>query len=570
VFGNRPMIADTSVGGLGFDEAEAGLIIGTYMGLVYFTPFIGGLLADKVIGYRNAVVIGAITMCTGHISLAFKSMSFFYLGLALLIVGNGFFKPNISTMLGRLYPKESKLKDAGFNIFYLGINLGAFVCNFVAAIVRNKYGWHAAFGTAGIGLAIGLVIFLTVYKRLARAEVSSEEKQDQVGSDEGLRTLWSKVLPSSIVMAVIVYLASGHWDKDNKVTYAFFGACIPVFIYYYRLWFTAGKKEKGPIGALLTISLVLVPFWMVFNLNSTVLSFWAKKNTDREVHSSIEPMLKAVNLLEDAPTDYFDNANPETPRPNRNWLKVIEFSSAGKEERAKHEKVIKRTYAKTLELKGYREAGPVPVTAEEFEAVYKRAGGKTLKSGEALPVANAELFQSINPAWVIMLTPLLVVIWKSLRRRKKEPTTPSKIGLGMLFASGCWLVMLAAVVYSNDGSIKVSPFWLVGSYGVITIGELCLSPVGLSLVTKLAPARLGAVMMGGFFVSIAVGNKLSGVVGGPVWKSKSVPHSYFFIGLTILMVAFALIIFRMRGWLNQYIPKEEAEGVSTSPSTPSA
>lgn len=542
------MIADRSAGGLGFDEAKSGLIIGTYMGLVYFTPFIGGLLADKVIGYRNAVVIGAITMCAGHISLAFKSMSFFYLGLVLLIIGNGFFKPNISTMLGRLYPKTSALKDAGFNIFYLGINLGALICNFVAAIVRNKYGWHAAFGTAGIGLAIGLVIFLTMYKRLARAEVSSEEKQTAVGNDEGLQMLWSKVLPASIIMAVIGYSMGG-------VTWAFFAACIPVFVFYYRLWATASEKEKGPIGALLTISLVLVPFWMVFNLNSTVLSFWAEKNTNREVSARFVPALKSVNLLENAPAGYFTNARPETARPDESWLRVIEFTSADKTSQAQEEELVKGAYAKAVEEKGYDGAGPIPVTVEERKAIYLYASDKSLAPGRALPVANAELFQSVNPAWVIMLTPLLVGIWSILRRHKSEPSTPGKIGLGMLFASGCWLVMLAAVAYSNDGNLKVSPLWLIGAYGVITMGELCLSPVGLSLVTKLAPARLGAVMMGGFFISIAVGNKLSGVIGGPVWKV--VPHSYFFMGLMILLVIFALVIFRLRGWLNQYIPVRE-------------
>lgn len=542
------MIADPSAGGLGFDETKSGLIIGTYMGLVYFTPFIGGLLADRIIGYRNAVIIGAIIMCAGHVSLAFESMSMFYLGLGLLIIGNGFFKPNISTMLGRLYPEGSELKDDGFNIFYIGINLGAFICNFIAALVRNQWGWHAAFGTAGIGLAIGLVIFLTMYKRLKRAEIRHEERQSKV-EDEGLRTLWSKVLPASLVTGTIGYLLGG----ENGVTWAFFAASIPVLVFYYRIWTTAEKKEKGPIGALLTISLVLIPFWMVFNLNSTVLSFWAERNTNREIASSITPALKEVNLLQDAPTDYFNNASPATPRPAKSWLKVIEVSGIEKKDQEAKISAAKENYAKILEKKGYSTAGPIPVTDEEYTAIYKHSDGQTLKPGESLPVANAELFQSVNPFWVMVLTPLLIAIWKRLRNRKKEPSTPRKMSLGMIAASGCWLIMLAAVFYTNDGTEKASALWLIGAYGVITIGELCLSPVGLSLVTKLAPARLGAVMMGGFFLSIALGNKLSGMVGGPVWKA--VPHSYFFIGLTILMVAFAVIIWKISPSLEKYMPK---------------
>lgn len=281
---------------------------------------------------------------------------------------------------------------------------------------------------------------------------------------------------------------------------------------------------------------------MVFNLNSTVLSFWAEKNTNREVARSITGALKSVNLLENAPAEYFNNADPATPRPDKSWLKIVS---------AFNEAESKTDYAKHLDQQGYVAAGPVPVNAKEFKKIYERSGGNVLKPGEALPVANAELFQSANPFWVILLTPLLVAVWSALRKRNREPTTPGKIGLGMIFASGCWLVMLAAVYNTHDGNDKASPFWLIMAYGVLTIGELCLSPIGLSMVTKLAPEKLGAVMMGGWFISIAIGNKLSGVIGGPVWKEVS--HSYFFIGLTILMIMFSAIMFRLRHWLTRYI-----------------
>ncbi len=274
-------------------------------------------------------------------------------------------------------------------------------------------------------------------------------------------------------------------------------------------------------------------------------------DTDREISGNVAPILKEVNLLADAPASYFANASPETPRPDKSWLKVIQFSSPDKKKQAEEEEAAKAAYAKVLDKEGYAKAGPIPVTIEEFEAIYEGSSSKTLMPGESLSVANAELFQSVNPFWVILLTPVLVGIWRVRRQRNKEPSTPEKMGLGMLFASGCWLVMLLAVYYTSDGREKASPLWLISAYGVITIAELCLSPVGLSLVTKLAPARLGAVMMGGFFLSSAVGNKLSGVVGGPVWKS--VPHSYFFIGLAILMVVFAVIIKRLTPYLRQYM-----------------
>jgi POT family proton-dependent oligopeptide transporter len=531
------LLASPTKGGRGMSLEEVATILGTYTALVYFTPFIGGIIADRLTGYRKAVVIGAIVMCAGQVSLAFGML---YLGLGLLIVGNGLFKPTISTMLGRLYPVGSNLKDAGFNNFYFGINVGGFACNFVAAIVRNKYGWGWAFASAAIGLAIGLVTFLLIYKRLGRAEIIVN-KEGKKADNSDIRPLWNKVLPATIAFGVIGYLLGG-------IDGAFYAGCTPVVIFYIRLWTKAVPEEKGQIGALLTLTALLVPFWMVFNLNNTVFSSWAKDNTNREVPDSTISVLKEVNLLEDAPVDYFFNADPDRPRPDKTWLKV----TAGTEEEVE---AIKKTYAKLLDETSYLEAGPIPVTQEEFDKVYEKSNGQTLKPGEALPAANPELFQSINPGFVMLLTPLFALIWGMLRMRKKEPSTMNKMSLGMIFASVCWIVMLLAVYNTNNGTDKASAIWLIGATLWITMGELCLSPIGLSLVNKMAPARLGAMMMGGWFLSSAIGNKISGTVGGPLWAN--VPRNYFFIGLMILMLIFAFIIWKVTPQLEKFMPKQD-------------
>lgn len=532
------MVTGIDKGGLGFDEATAGTVFGTYMGLVYMTPFIGGIIADKLIGYRKAVVLGAITMIAGHISLAFESIGMFYLGLGLLIVGNGLFKPNISTMLGRLYPEGSTLRDNGFNIFYIGINLGAFICNFVAAIVRNKYGWHAAFGTAGVGLFIGLLTFMTKYASLARAEIRTTSSTHR--HDTGLSTLLAKVLPAAAVIGTGCYWIWG-------VNGAFFGACLPIVVFYIHMWMTANVEEKGRIGAVLAISALLVPFWMVFNLNGTALTFWAEQNTQREVPEWSTSALKKVDLLQEAPIEYFLNAGEDTPRPGNSWLNIIHGSE---EEIA----TAKGAYAKKLGEVGYKNAGPIPVSQAEWHKMNQNVNQK-LEPGERHVVANTELFQSINPLFILFFTPLLLGFWSILRKYGKAPNTTGKMAIGMVLAAICWLVMLSSVDSTNDGTVKAPAFNLINAYLWITLAELCISPIGLSLVTKMAPEGRGAVLMGGFFLSISVGNKLSGLVGGPVWKAT--PHSDFFLSLIVIMIFFAIIIWFAKRRLDEYMPPEE-------------
>ena len=475
---------DKDTGGMGMDKASAAEIYGTYIALVYFTPFIGGLLADRFLGYRLSITIGGLLMGTGYIMLAIPGMTMFYIALGVIIIGNGFFKPNISTLLGRLYEDRPELKDTGYNIFYMGINIGAFVCNFVAAILRNKFGWGYAFAAAGIGMYIGLIIFWIWQKNVKEADIKPDPRQ----GEGTLKTVFLIIILPAAACATLGYFlfykAFGWFDKPT--TAMFVGAVFPVIGYYVSIWYKAPRVEKRPIAALLVIFGVVIIFWMIFHQNGSALTYWAKENTRREVSGTAARVLDGMQMAQKVKGDnkYYANVLPKD-RP---------------------------------------------------------------KPGETRTLVPAELFQSINPFFVVALSPLVLWFFGFLRRRNKEPTTPGKIGWGMIITALSTLLMIAAVQVTHDGAIKGSAGWLISTYGVITIGELCLSPMGLSLVSKLSPKHLTGLMMGGWFLSTAFGNKLSGVLSG-LWEK--INHTTFFIINCASAVFAAILIFLLLPWLRK-------------------
>ncbi len=540
-------LTDSQTGGMSWTGQKAASVVGTYIGLVYFTPFLGGLLADRVLGYRKTIVLGGIFFIAGHTLLAFPSELMLYLALGCLIIGNGLFKPNISTMVGRLYPPNSPKRDGAYTIFYMGINIGAFVCNFVAAIVRNAYGWHWAFATAGFGMALGLIIFLLGQKHLRAADIdpkTSTEKKDS------LTPLWVECLGPAVAMGFIGYLlgginASGGLLKLGKINTAFVFACLPVVWFYLRIWMRLEDKvERGRVAALLTIYGVVVVFWMVFHQNSTALTEWAKSQTDRTPSALIQPIVDlAPDFAESAPPEYFYNAGPDTPRPDPSTYSIV---SDEVYEQLKNDK-------KLAVVDG---VGLTPVTQTIFDQIYAGADASTkrLAPGKHVQLVNVELFASINAGFVMLFAPLMVALWTFLARRRKEPSTPAKIGLGLFLTGMSAVVMIGAVAAigaETDG--KVSALWLFGTYAVITVGELCLSPIGLSLVSKLAPKRLAGFMMGGWFLSTAIGNKLSGVFG-EVYHEWD--HTFFFAVNAGTAVVAAGVIFALLPWLR----RQMAEG----------
>jgi POT family proton-dependent oligopeptide transporter len=533
-------LTDSQTGGFGWSGEKSAMVVGSYLGLVYFTPFLGGLLADRVLGYRKSIYLGGMFFILGHLLMAIPSEGVLYLALGCLIIGNGLFKPNISTMVGRLYPPGSPLKDNAYTIFYMGINIGAFTCNFVAAILRNKYGWHVAFASAGVGMAIGLLIFFLGRKHLVEHDISKEERAAR--KQESLTPLWVECLVPAVGAALIGYFLHPIASL-NPVN----NACIPVVTFFVRIWRKIENPvERGKVGALLAIFGVVVVFWMVFHQNSTALTEWAKSNTDREPGTLTRPLVGlAPDFGETAPPEYFYNANADVARPADSMLKVIPD--------AEYDALKK---AKKLSVE---EGQPTIVTQEIKDKMFAGADAETprLPDGKQLPLVNTELFASINGGFVMLLAPLMVALWTFLSRRKREPTTPAKISLGLLFTGLSAVVMIGAVA-AADSAGKASPYWLFGTYFVITIGELCLSPMGLSLVSKHAPKHLAGFLMGGWFLSTSIGNKLSGVLGE---MYHSWDHTNFFLFNTITAIVASGAIFAMLPWLRRQL----GEGKSAKP-----
>lgn len=497
------MIDPKNTGGLAFDDKNAYDIFGTFIALTYLTPFLGGFLADRILGYMKAIYLGGILMGLGYIGLGlFQDPVMFYASMGFIIVGNGFFKPSISTLLGNLYSEEPyrENKDAGYNIFYMGINIGAFVCNIIAAFMRNKFGWSEAFITAGAGMFLGLVIFSLGRRHIAHANVLKPVQE----GDTTITSVLVKVFLPALIAGGIGWIIPGNILGSDS-TDAFIFSCLPIVYFYVSLYFRANHSDKRPIGALLAIFAVSLMFWAVFKQNGTVLTTWAKYYTDRSVPESIEKPMESIYLVE--VKDYQDKMVAVYDKDYRTVK-----DAQGK---------VQEELGKDIYFRNISDTQRAELQAQPESKVF---------------LYNPELFQSINPFWVVVLTPLVVGFFMFLRRKGKEPTTPAKIVLGMFISALSCLVMVGAVYAANNGMVKASALWLVVAYGVITIGELCLSPMGLSLVSKLSPPRITALMMGGFFLSTAIGNKLSGVLAG-MWYGYEHKSSFFWVNFALLILA---------------------------------
>ncbi len=509
------MIDPKDTGGLAFLDKNAYDIFGTFIALTYLTPFLGGFLADRVLGYVKAIYIGGILMAAGYIGLGlFQEIPLFYASMGLIILGNGFFKPSISTLLGNLYTDEpyKANKDAGYNIFYMGINIGALICNFIAAYMRNKYGWGPAFITAGGGMLFGLLVFSMGMKHIRPGNIIKPVQE----GDTKISDVLVKVFLPAIVAGVIGWVIPGDIFGSDS-TDAFIFACIPVVYFYVMLYVKANAEDKRPIGALLAIFAVSLMFWAVFKQNGTALTNWAKYYTDREIPASIVKPLQSVYMI--------DGEQDETGKRGQLGLnyqdqEVPVYDEQFRAQKGDDGEALKET-GKHIYFRNLNSEEKAKLDANPDQPVY---------------LYNTELLQSVNPFWVIALTPLVVGFFMFLRRRGKEPTTPSKIVLGLFISALSCLVMVGAI-YASGGSLdKVSSWWLIAAYGVITVGELCLSPMGLSLVSKLSPPRITALMMGGFFLSTSIGNKLSGVLAS-MWYNYDDKANFFWVNFGLLLLA---------------------------------
>jgi POT family proton-dependent oligopeptide transporter len=493
--------------GFGWTTAKATGVYSWYQALVYATPLIGGWLADRYLGYRNAITIGGLFFMAGYFLLAVPhSVPLFYAALLLLVIGNGFFKPNVSSMVGNLYREGSHLKDRAYLIFYMGINIGAFIAPIIAEYVQASAGFNPAFAVAGVGMVICLGIFwgfrnLTRFADRPRKGDFMPQTADQKGHADAVAV--TEDLPPT---------ANAKQDAMEAV------------------------PEWKRILALIVIFLIVIVFWMIFHQNGSTLTFWANDNTDWEVTGIIS---NAINPF---------------------WIITLSLPLAwfwGFLDRRGKEPSTPMKMAFGMTLTG------VSLLVLYFAALnggYTKPAVQILADGptpgqvyvNAAPDLVEELGITAQPIDVPDQRPVTV---RELKPGEESPMVRAylaNVGTATNVAPGG----LAAVEQTAASGIvlgpvkKVSPWWLVLSYFVISLGELMLSPMGLALVSKVAPPRMRGLMMGGWFLATAIGNKLTAI--GAFWDVWS--HARFFLTLSLMAFGMAVVLFLLIRPLKKAMP----------------
>ena len=364
---------------------------------------------------------------------------------------------------------------------------------------------------------IGVIIFWTGMKHYKHADVLKPVQPE----DQTLTRIFGTTILPAIVAGCIGWAIPGNLLGSDATDAFIFGA-LPVAYFYISLYFKASENDKRPIGAMLSIFAVVIIFWAVFKQNGTALTTWAELYTDRSMPEMVEGPAEKLRM-----TQQLSGKSDSVFVTDSQFRKVKDADGKSMKE------VAKNIY--------FKNETPSKIPSETVSA----------------NLVSTELFQSVNPFFVVILTPLVVLFFSFLRGRRKEPSTPAKIGWGLVVSALSTLVMVGAVFACGNGEIKCPPWWLISSYGVITIGELFLSPMGLSLVSKLSPPRITALMMGGWFLSTSIGNKLSGILA-TMWDNYDNKALYFVVNFILLIVA-AAAIFMMLKWLRQIFAEHTAK-----------
>lgn len=493
-YGMRAIFTLYMTKALVIDKATASNIYGSYTGLVYLTPLIGGYIADKYWGNRKSILFGGLLMALGQFLMFFSASNYqnidlatilMWLGLTSLIIGNGFFKPNISTMVGQLYPRGDKRLDAAFTLFYMGINLGAFFSPIVCGVLGDtgnpadfKYGFLAA----GIGMLFGVVSFELMKKKYlvtpdgeavgAEANKKREAKEEESES-KGHTEIKGQISKKSIIVWSVIALALiavFHFILDQD----WIGSCIfSVSIVAPGIILTDSsltKIEKERIIVIFVAAFFVIFFWAAFEQAGASLTFFADEQMNRvvNIHTSYGVLYLIVAVL--AGLLYYTLQRiMDIPKE----FKIL-FAGIG-------------IYLLYLVVKGF-------VGGEMFE----------------LKEIPASTYNSVNAIFIVVLAPVFAEMWGKLGSRNLEPASPYKQALGLLLLSLGYVVI--AIGVKDIGPVKVSMMWLIALYLLHTIGELCLSPIGLSLVNKLAPVRFASLLMGTWFLANATANKFAGTL----------------------------------------------------------
>jgi len=380
---------------LHFSIAKAGQVYGLYTAGVYIVPVAGGFIADRLLGFNRAIIVGGVLMLFGHLALGVESLPFFYTGLVLLACGSGLLKPNVSTLAGNLYRDQPQLRDQGFNIYYMGVNIGAFLAQLFVSVLRARYGWSLAFMSAAVAMVFSLITFITFNRHVATAAVRIDDTSVE-----------AKALPPGETRSRVITLM------------AIFGISLVFWLAFYQMFFT--------------------------------FSFWARDSTATS------------------------------------W-----------------------------------------------------------------PPERFQIFESLG---VIFLSPVLVGIWVWLQRRNAEPSTPVKMLLGVGLVAAAFAGLAYAGLIGGDTG-RVSPGWLVSANVIIALGEIALSPIGMSLVNRLSPPRLRGLMMGGWFASLGLGGYLAGSIGA-YWERM--PHSRFFFMVVAILICVAVPLSLLTPQIKRTMARAEA------------
>ncbi len=531
ITGNNP--------GWGWDTSAALSLLGTYALFVYLTPIVGGWLADNKIGYRMAVVIGALSMTLGHAAMAVETPTFLYIGIALLIIGNGFFKPNMTSIISKMYEGKDDKKDGAYNIYYMGVNAGAFIGIMLCGWVGEKIGWSYGFGLAGIFMFLGMLQFYyaqTIFGSLGDKPKKSDStvvKSTSVNKTEEKLNPFS-ILDSSLVLIFIVsaliFIINDPLSKigniqalnfsiagmSDSLFFALTAAITFIILLIVRIpRYT--KIERDRMIAFTIFCLFTIFFWAAFEQAAGSLPIYTRDFTDRILEGTAGSVFKIIDLI-------------VTVVP----MVVITY-------------VLLKLFTKTFSKISLSNI----ILGISFLIVWAIIIYKLYVEFQATETeVPITWFAILNSLFIIIFAPLFTKWWDS----KYNPPASVKYGLGLIImAIGFGLLAFATKdIPLGAKTAKLSMIWLVLAYLFHTLGELCLSPMGLSYLSKLVPARMVAFMFGVYYLAIAIGNKLAHYIGGDIEKiSQESGLSYFFLIFTIVPIVLGLVSFALHPLLKK-------------------
>lgn len=459
-YGIRPLLtlfmtAAVMSGGFGFERGQATAIVGIYASSVYLASLPGGWIADRLLGLRRAILIGGILISAGHIAIGLSAFASgkapFFIGLVLIVLGTGLLKPNISAIVGDLYPEGGARRDSGFSIFYMGINLGALFGQFIAGGLGEGKNWHLGFGAAGVGMLFGLAFYI-IRQKSTLGNLGLEPAKHPDPAVQSKRESQVKIITGiglAVLLTVIVLATMGTITLNPQVLGEYMAyVLVGLAVLYFGYIFIFGGLNSGEMKRVIVIGVLFVAaaiFWAAFEQAPTSLNLFAADFTDRNLGSFVIP---------------------------------------------------------------------------------------------------ATWFQTVNSLFIIFFAGVFAAVWVWLAKRGIDLSSPAKFALGLGFAAIGFIIMIFAanIVVGSGGTFKVSPWWLIFSYLFQTFGELCVSPVGLSSMTKLSPRRYVGQMMGIWFLATSLGNLIAGLVGGHVDPEKLDQMPQLFQTTTISLIVSAVVL----------------------------